>query len=149
MSHFRFRPLLLSLAFLVASLGAYQLVVDHFQPKPTIECRVTADSPAGTWKQYVIDNGTPIYLATFRFEQAEGDYRVTPIDIAPITFPQSDFRTFGHRFDGMRWGFHSDWHQYGTAWFELRKTAPDRFEGYAFLDGKQRPNRHILVRVGP
>jgi len=64
-----------------------------------------------------------------------------------VTFPQSDFRTFAHTYDGENWGFHSDWHHFGVAWFQLKKVDEGRYEGYAYLDGERRPGRHILVRV--
>jgi len=140
----RIRPLILSVLFLLVSVGTYQLGANYLNPHtaPT-----TQDSPVGTWQQYVMDGDRPVYLATFSFVEANGDYNVQADHVAPITFPQSGFRTFAHCYDGQRWGFHSDWHQYGVAWFDLVKVDEGRFEGYAYLDGERRPNRHILIRV--
>ncbi len=141
----KFRPLLLSLLFLFVSAGTYQLGTSVLQP--SVKQAAAMETPAGTWQQYVIDDGRPVYLATFTFVPENGDFAVVPNDVAPVTFPQSDFRTFAHAYDGQRWGFHSDWHEYGVAWFELEKVEDGRFEGYAYLDGERRPNRHILIRV--
>ena len=105
------------------------------------------ESPAGTWQQFVIDDGKPVYLGTFSFVEDNGDFRVEANDVSPVTFPQSDFRTFAHTYDGENWGFHSDWHHYGVAWFQLKKMDDGRYEGYAYLDGEQRPGRHVLVRI--
>lgn len=138
----RLRPLVLSLLFLLVSAGTYQLGTSYLQTDNATE------SPAGTWQQYVIADGQPVYLATFSFERAGNDYDISAVDVAPCTFPQSGFRTFGHQYDGSRWSFHSDWHEYGVAQFELEKVDHNRFEGYAYLDGEQRPYRHILLRVG-
>jgi hypothetical protein len=138
----RLRPLILSLLFLVVSVGAYQAGSSYLSDQASSQ-----DSPAGTWQQYVIADGHPVYLATFSFEKVGDDFAVTPLDVAPCTFPQADFRTFGHRYDGRHWSFNSDWHEYGIANFELDKVDPGRFEGYAYLDGEQRPYRHILIRV--
>lgn len=140
----KFRPLILSLVFLFVSLGTYQLGVNYLQPT---QHAATLDSPAGTWQQYVMDGDKPVYLATFTFVEENGDYRVEANHVAPVTFPQSDFRTFSHVYDGTRWGFHSDWHEFGVAWFELERVEDNRFEGYAYLDGQKRPNRHILIRT--
>tara|TARA_Y100000815_G_C13129444_1_gene419991 strand:+ start:285 stop:719 length:435 start_codon:yes stop_codon:yes gene_type:complete len=140
----RIRPLLLSVLFLLISVGTYEMGVNYLFPQaPT----TTLDSPVGTWQQYVMDGDKPIYLATFTFVKENDDYKVVADHVAPVTFPQSDFRTFAHIYDGQRWGFHSDWHEYGVAWFELQKVDDGRFEGYAYLDGERRPNRHILIRV--
>lgn len=140
----RIRPLVLSVLFLLISLGTYEMGVNYLFPQtPT----ATLDSPVGTWQQYVMDGDKPVYLATFTFVEENGDYKVEANHVAPVTFPQSDFRTFSHIYDGHRWGFHSDWHEYGVAWFELEKVDEGRFEGYAYLDGERRPNRHILIRV--
>lgn len=147
----RLRPLVLSLLFFLGSLGVYQVGTYYLNPAPTdrevAAPSVAEETPAGTWQQYVIDDGRPVYLATFSFEQAHSDFQVKALDVAPCTFPQSDFRTFGHHFDGATWGFHSDWHEYGIAWFDLQKVDEGRYEGYAYLDGERRPNRHILIRV--
>ncbi len=145
----KFRPLVLSLLFLLGSLGTYHVGTAYLNPAPTISAveTVAEETPAGTWQQYVIDNGRPVYLATFSFEEQNSDFKVKALDVAPCTFPQSDFRTFGHRYDGTTWGFHSDWHEYGIAWFDLTRVEDGRFEGYAYLDGERRPNRHILIRV--
>lgn len=140
------RPLVLSVLFLLASIGTYQLGSDYLQPASVVH-QQQVETPAGTWQQFVMDEGRPVYLATFTFVEDQGDYRVVANDVAPVTFPQSDFRTFAHSYDGQHWGFHSDWHEYGVAWFELEKVDEGRFEGYAYLDGERRPNRHILVRV--
>jgi hypothetical protein len=141
----KFRPLLLSFLFLLISVGTYQLGTTYLEPTATTA--TTTETPAGTWRQYVIDDGEPIYLATFTFVEERGDFKVVANDVAPVTFPQSDFRTFAHKYDGQHWGFHSDWHEYGVAWFELEKVDDGRYEGYAYLDGERRPNRHILIRV--
>ena len=141
----KFRPLLLSVLFLLVSLGTYQLGTGYLSPATTISA--TVQSPAGTWQQYVIDDGQPVYLATFTFTEQNGDFSISAQDVAPVTFPQADFKTFAHQFDGQHWGFHSDWHEYGVAWFDLQKVDEGRFEGYAYLDGKKRPSRHILIRV--
>lgn len=138
----RLRPLLLSLLFLVASLGVYQAGSTSLQP-PT-----RAETPAGTWQQFAIADGEPVYLATFTFREVDGDFEVDPLDVAPCTQPQADFHTFDHHYDGQGWTFQSDWHQYGVARFELQKVAENRFEGYAYLDGVQRPYKHVLIRVG-
>ncbi len=138
----RLRPLILSLLFLLVSAGTYQLGSNYLSSSTT-----DAQSPAGTWQQYVIVDEKPVYLATFSFTEQGGDFAVQASDVAPCTFPQTDFRTFGHQFGEGRWSFNSDWHQYGVAQFDLLQTAPNRFEGYAHLDGEQRPYRHILVRV--
>ncbi len=53
-----------------------------------------------------------------------------------------------HFHDGATWTFNSDWHEYGIAQFQMEKVDTNRFEGYAYLDGEQRPYRHILLRVG-
>ena len=112
----RIRPLLLSVLFLLISIGTYEMGVNYLFPQaPT----TTLDSPVGTWQQYVMDGDKPIYLATFTFVKENDDYKVVADHVAPVTFPQSDFRTFAHIYDGQRWGFHSDWHEYGVAWFEL------------------------------
>ena len=140
----KLRPLLLSFLFLMVSVGTYQIGANYLAPS---EPRATLETPAGTWQQYVLDDNQPIYLATFTFTEMNGDYRVEANHVAPVTFPQSDFRTFAHKYDGKRWGFHSDWHEYGVAWFELEKVDEGRFEGYAYLDGQRRPNRHVLIRV--
>lgn len=140
----KFRPLVLSVLFLLASLGSYELATIYFEPPAAV---VAAESPAGTWQQYVVDDGQPVYLATFTFVAENGDFKVQADDVAPVTFPQSDFRTFSHTYDGQNWGFHSDWHHYGVAWFQLEKVDEGRFEGYAYLDGERRPHRHILIRV--
>ncbi len=134
----------MSLLFLFVSLGSYQLATDAFAPS---QASATLESPAGTWQQFVMDDGKPIYLATFTFVEDNGDYRVEANDVSPVTFPQSDFRTFAHTYDGENWGFHSDWHHFGVAWFQLKKVDEGRYEGYAYLDGERRPGRHILVRV--
>lgn len=139
----RLRPLVLSLLFLLVSAGTYHLGTTYLHTDSP-----ATGSPAGTWQQYVIADGQPVYLATFSFEKNGSDFDVNPVDVAPCTFPQSGFRTFGHRYDGARWSFNSDWHQYGIAQFELEKVDQNRFEGYAYLDGVQRPYRHILLRVG-
>ncbi len=140
----RIRPLLLSVLFLLISVGTYEMGVNYLFPQAPTS---TLDSPVGTWQQYVMDSDKPVYLATFTFVKENGDYKVEANHVAPVTFPQSDFRTFAHVYDGQRWGFHSDWHEYGVAWFELQKVDQGRFEGYAYLDGERRPNRHILIRV--
>jgi hypothetical protein len=139
----RLRPLILSLLFLLVSVGTYHLGASYLSPNgPAVE------TPAGVWQQYVIADGQPVYLATFAFQKSGSDYEVSAVDVAPCTFPQSGFRTFGHQYDGVRWTFNSDWHEYGVAQFELEKVDTNRFEGYAYLDGEQRPYRHILLRVG-
>ncbi len=138
----RLRPLTLSLLFLLVSIGTYHLGANHLTSKGS-----STESPAGVWQQYVIVDDKPIYLATFAFAENGSDFSVQAQDVAPCTFPQSDFRTFGHQFGAGRWTFNSDWHQYGIAQFELTETAPDRFEGHAYLDGEQRPYRHVLVRM--
>lgn len=146
----KIRPLIFSVLFLLASIGTYSLGQDYLRPaEPTICSAPTqsVESPAGTWRQYVIHDGQPVYLATFTFVEHDGDFRVVPNDVAPVTFPQEDFRTFEHNYDGKHWSFHSDWHEYGIAWFQLKKVDEGRFEGFAYLDGEQRPNRHILIRV--
>lgn len=143
----RLRPLFFSFLFLLTSLGAYQIGSIYLSPAPQVVAQVSCDTPAGTWQQYVIHEGKPVYLATFTFHEENGDYQVQADDVAPVTFPQSDFKTFAHQFDGNRWNFHSDWHEYGVAWFELKKAGEGRFEGFAYLDGERCPNRHILVRV--
>lgn len=135
---------MISLLFLLVSVGTYQLGTNYLAPTQT---PVPVESPAGTWQQFVIDDGQPVYLATFTFVEEDGDYRVKANDVAPCTFPQSDFRTFAHVYSGDRWGFHSDWHEYGVAWFELERVEDNRFEGFAYLDGQRRPHRHILIRV--
>ena len=140
----KLRPLLLSFLFLLVSVGTYQLGANYLSPAGP-DSRL--ETPAGTWQQYVLDDNQPVYLATFTFTEKNGDYAVQANHVAPVTFPQSDFRTFAHSYDGERWGFHSDWHEYGVAWFELEKVDEGRFEGYAYLDGERRPNRHILIRV--
>lgn len=139
----RLRPLILSLLFLLVSAGSYSVGSSYLSSRVS-----SAESPAGTWQQYVIADGHPIYLATFSFEPEGSDFGVRAVDVAPCTFPQSGFRTFGHEYDGSRWSFHSDWHEYGVAQFQLDKVDANRFEGYAYLDGEQRPYRHILIRVG-
>jgi hypothetical protein len=140
----RIRPLFLSVLFLLISVGTYEMGVNYLYPQaPT----AALDSPVGTWQQYVMDGDKPVYLATFTFAEENGDYKVEADHVAPVTFPQSGFRTFAHIYDGQRWGFHSDWHEYGVAWFELERVDEGRFEGYAYLDGERRPNRHILIRV--
>lgn len=139
----RLRPLILSMLFLLVSVGTYQLGTNYLSPGSTI-----TETPEGIWQQYVIADGRPIYLATFRFTESGSDYEVQAVDVAPCTFPQNGFRTFGHDYTGHRWSFSSDWHEYGVARFKLDKVDTDRFEGYAYLDGVQRPSRHILVRVG-
>ena len=140
----KLRPLVLSLLFLFVSLGSYQLATDYFAPPRAM---TATESPAGTWQQFVIDDGKPVYLGTFSFVEDNGDFRVEANDVSPVTFPQSDFRTFAHTYDGENWGFHSDWHHYGVAWFQLKKMEDGRYEGYAYLDGEQRPGRHVLVRI--
>ena len=125
-------------------MGSYQLATDYFTP---VQAKTVTESPAGTWQQFVIDDGKPVYLATFTFVEDNGDFRVEANDVSPVTFPQSDFRTFAHAYDGENWGFHSDWHHYGVAWFQLKKVDEDRFEGYAYLDGERRPHRHVLIRI--
>lgn len=141
MSH-RLRPLVFSFLFLLVSLGTYQVGSHYLASQDTL-----LDSPAGVWRQYVVADEEIVYLATFSFQEERGDYAVQALDVGPCTFPQSGFRTFSHRFDGQRWSFHSDWHQYGVAEFQLERVGQDRFEGYAYLDGSPRPYRHILVRV--
>lgn len=138
----RLRPLILSLLFLLVSVGSYQVGTSYLTPAQS-----TAQSPVGLWQQYVIVDGQPVYLATFSFSPNGSDYAVQAKDVAPCTFPQSDFRTFGHSFADGQWSFHSDWHEYGIARFELTETAKDHFEGYASLDGERRPHRHVLVRI--
>lgn len=138
----RLRPLLLSLLFLLVSVGSYQVGSRYLTGTSSPE------TPAGTWQQYVIADGKPVYLATFSFEKSGDDFDVAAVDVAPCTFPQSGFRTFGHKYDGATWTFNSDWHEYGIAQFQLEKVDTNRFEGYAYLDGEQRPYRHILLRVG-
>lgn len=140
---------MLSLLFLFVSLGTYHLGVEYLAPSEPVVTSVNQESPAGTWRQYVIHDGEPIYLATFTFVEQNGDFAVTANDVAPVTFPQCDFKTFAHQYDGKKWSFHSDWHEYGVAWFSLEKIDDGRFEGYAYLDGERRPNRHILIRVEP
>lgn len=144
----KLRPLVFSLLFLLASAGTYQIGTEYLRPTQSIVSVQTLDTPAGTWQQYVIDDGKPFYLGTFKYEECDGDLKVVALDVGPDTFPQSDFRTFGHNYDGKTWGFHSDWHEYGVAWFQLTRVDQNRFEGYAYLDGQMRPSRHILVRVG-
>jgi hypothetical protein len=139
----RLRPLAVSLLFLLVSVGTYQLGTTYLRSDQT-----HAESPAGTWQQYVIADGQPVYLATFNFYPKGSDFDVSPVDVAPCTFPQSGFRTFDHRYEGDRWSFRSDWHEYGVAQFELSRVDNNRFEGYAYLDGQPRPYRHILLRVG-
>lgn len=138
----RLRPLLVSMLFLLVSVGTYQLGSSYLSSESA-----SAETPAGIWQQYVIADGRPIYLATFRFTEAGSDYQVQAVDVAPCTFPQNGFRTFGHDYRGQRWSFSSDWHEYGIARFQLEKVDSGRFEGYAYLNGVQRPTRHILVRV--
>ena len=140
----RIRPLFLSVLFLLISVGTYEMGVNYLYPQAPA---ATLDSPVGTWQQYVMDGDKPVYLATFTFVEVNGDYKVEADHVAPVTFPQSDFSTVAHIYDGQRWGFHSDWHEYGVAWFELQRVDEGRFEGYAYLDGERRPNRHILIRV--
>ena len=139
----KFRPLALSILLLLVSIGTYQ-TGNYFLERAT----QSPETPAGTWQQYVVDSdGAPIYLATFRFDEVDSDFAVQALDIGPNTFPRNNFRTFGHEFDGQTWTFQSDWHQYGIATFRLRKGAADgSFEGYAYLNGVQQPNRHILLR---
>jgi hypothetical protein len=138
----RLRPLLLSLLFLLVSVGTYQVGTAYLSSdsRPT-------ESPAGTWQQYVVADGQLVYLATFTFEKNGQDFDVSAVDVAPCTFPQSGFRTFGHEYDGQQWKFHSDWHEYGIAEFQLDKVDENRFEGYAYLDGTQRPYLNVLIRV--
>ena len=138
----RLRPLILSLLFLLVSVGTYQVGSNSLSAAST-----GLESPAGTWHQYVIVDDKPVYLATFSFVENGADFAVRAKDVAPCTFPQSDFRTFGHKYEDGRWSFHSDWHQYGIAQFELRETAKGHFEGHAYLNGEQRPYRHVLVRL--
>lgn len=138
----RLRPLILSLLFLVASLGLYQLTTAHLQSQYT-----APSSPAGTWRQYVVTDGQAVYLGTFTFEANGDDFAVCVRDLAPYTFPQSGYRTFGHSYSGSHWQFRSDWHEYGIAQFELTKVGPNRFEGYTYLNGRQGYHRHILIRV--
>ena len=130
-------------------MGTYQLGSAYLNPTAPVglTAPVATETPEGTWQQFLMVDDKPVYLATFTFEKDDTDYRVEANHVAPDTFPQSGFRTFGHVYDGRHWGFHSDWHQYGVAWFDLEKVDEDRFEGYAFLDGERRPNRHILIRV--
>jgi hypothetical protein len=139
----RLRPLIISLLFLLVSAGTYHVGSGYLSQHDR-----AVESPAGTWQQYVIADGETVYLATFSFQKDGSDFGVSAVDVAPCTFPQSGFRTFGHQYNGAQWSFHSDWHEYGIAKFDLEKTAANRFEGYAYLDGEQRPYRHILVRVG-
>ncbi len=143
----KFRPLFFSFLFLLASLGTFHMGSSYLNPPTAVVAEVSDETPAGTWQQYVIHEGKPVYLATFTFHEQDGDYQVEANDVSPVTFPQSDFKTFAHQYDGARWSFHSDWHEYGVAWFELNKVDEGRFEGFAYLDGKQCPNRHILIRV--
>lgn len=143
----RLRPLLFSLLFLLASFGAYQSSTAYFAPQAPVAAGISETTPAGTWQQYVMYDGKPVYLGTFTFQPVNGDFEVKADDVAPVTLPQSDFHTFAHHYDGTRWTFHSDWHEYGVAWFELNKVGEGRFEGYAYLEGERLPNRHILVKV--
>ena len=138
----RMRPLILSLLFLLVSVGTYQVGSNHLTPAAG-----AYESPVGTWQQYVIVDGSPVYLATFSFQKEGSDFAVQAKDVAPCTFPQTDFRTFGHQYGDGQWSFHSDWHEYGIAKFELSESAQGHYEGYAYLDGEQRPYRHVLVRV--
>ena len=140
----RLRPLVLSLLFLLVSVGSYQVGSSYLSSTTT----AVRETPAGTWQQYVIADGQPIYLGTYTFASTGDDYDLNAVDVAPCTFPQTDFHTFGHSYNGTTWTFNSDWHEYGIAQFQLQKVDANRFEGYAYLDGEQRPYRHILLRVG-
>lgn len=138
----KLRPLFLSLVFFLVSLGTYQIGSGVLGG-----AKAAVDSPAGTWRQYIIADGQPVYLGTFHFTAQDGDFTIRVVDVAPYTFPQSNFRTFGHRYDGLHWSFNSDWHEYGIAQFQLERMGPDRFEGQTYLNGHPGHHRHILVRV--
>lgn len=136
----RFDQLAASVAFLLLSIAVYHAGVDYLHTK-------TQDSPAGVWKQYVEYEGETFYLATFRFDEHNHDFQVECLDVSPMAYPQSGFRTFGHYYDGTNWMFHSDWHEHGVALFQLTQVEDGRFEGWAYLHGKKRPYKHILVRA--
>jgi len=148
----------LALVILIA-LGFGLLYAPHHRPpEPTPTAPVTPqvasavpsikppDSPStpvlpptdleGVWTQYCQVDGETVWLCKLRLEQTELGYQAETVDVAPEANPP-DVITSEHRYDGTRWTFQSDWGARGMATFDLQRTGPDEFQGYATVGGEQ------------
>lgn len=143
----RYRELIISILFLLASVGAYHQAQVLLSPDQTPS--VAADTPVGLWEQYVLEGGRLVYLGSFEVLPDGTDYQVRGVEVSCFAYPQENLRAFDHVYDGQHWSYSSDWHEYGIARFELERVGPDRFEGWASVDGVRRPYRHVFFKVSP
>lgn len=98
----------------------------------------------GVWEQRVELHGQLVYMSRVQMELTPQGYRATTLETGPAC--GHPVRTSNHRFDGRIWTCDSDWEEEGTAHFTMERVSPDRFEGWATLDGKRYPYRNVWTR---
>lgn len=99
----------------------------------------------GVWEQRIELHGQLVFMSRVRMELTAQGYRATTLETGPAC--GHPVRTSNHRFDGHVWTCDSDWEEEGMAHFTMERISPDRFEGWASLNGQRYPYRNIWTRI--
>lgn len=110
--------------------------VPSAQAQPSLSTPVMAPTDLeGLWTLYD-DVDKTVWVCKLRMTAANGGYTATTVEVSEDA-DQAEVVTSDHRYDGQNWTFKSSLHEGLLAVFDLHRTGPDEFQGYATVDGDQ------------
>lgn len=94
----------------------------------------------GLWEQFIVYPDELFSLGLFEVTVVDGDYAMRIYDDSDVPRERlvRSKGIFDIAFDGTTWSFYSDWGRHGTGYFELKKVDNNTYEGYSYLNGKER-----------
>ena len=120
--------------------------VPSAQAQPSLSTPTMAPTDLeGLWTQWCDLDGERVWLSKVRMTAANGGYTASTEEVSDDAAP-GEVVTTDHSYDGQKWTFKSDWQERGMATFDLHRTGPDEFQGYATVDGDQEDVLFIFKR---
>jgi len=103
----------------------------------------------GIWHQYVErkpENDIRL-LAIFKVWKVKEKYYMGVDDRPEGNSEIESLGLLSVTFDGFEWTFKSDWGKYGIALFKLHRVSSDRYEGFSYVNEKQRAKNIWLRKI--